>query len=54
MSNLIKLSSDINIITAEINSYKQIAGQAIFEIGRRLKAFRWIGEDNGLFEEYIN
>ncbi|MCQ4363042.1 DUF3102 domain-containing protein [Mycobacterium gordonae] len=31
------LSSDINVITAEINAYKRIAGEAIFEIGRRLK-----------------
>ena len=34
--NEITLSSDINVITAEINSYKQIAGQSIWEIGRRL------------------
>ncbi|MBS7578481.1 MULTISPECIES: DUF3102 domain-containing protein, partial [unclassified Enterococcus] len=34
--NEITLSTDINVITAEINSYKQIAGQSIWEIGRRL------------------
>lgn len=33
----IELSSDLNIITAEINAYQRVAGEAIFEIGRRLK-----------------
>lgn len=32
-----ELSTDINTITAEINAYQQVAGEAIFEIGRRLK-----------------
>lgn len=32
-----ELSTDINVITVEINAYKRIAGEAIFEIGRRLK-----------------
>lgn len=33
----VALSSDISIITAEINAYQRVAGEAIFEIGRRLK-----------------
>src|SRR5690625_588868 len=32
-----ELSKDINVITAEINAYQRVAGEAIFEIGRRLK-----------------
>ncbi|GIN58112.1 hypothetical protein J8TS2_24310 [Lederbergia ruris] len=36
----LELSSDINVITAEINAYQRVAGEAIFEIGRRLKHVR--------------
>lgn len=36
-NELVKLSKDINVITAEINAYQRVAGEAIFEIGRRLK-----------------
>src|SRR5690625_4461586 len=32
-----ELSIDLNTITAEINAYQRVAGEAIFEIGRRLK-----------------
>ncbi|MGN4883467.1 hypothetical protein ACTFST_10935 [Bacillus cereus group sp. MYBK106-1] len=41
-NELVKLSNDINIITTEINAYQRVAGEAIFEIGRRLKE----GHDN--------
>ena len=37
VNEVISLSIDINVITAEIKSYQQIAGQSIFEIGKRLK-----------------
>ena len=32
-----EISADIHVITAEINAYQRVAGEAIFEIGRRLK-----------------
>lgn len=35
-----ELSTDINVITAEINAYQRVAGEAIFEIGRRLVKVR--------------
>ncbi|AET61517.1 hypothetical protein HPL003_23995 [Paenibacillus terrae HPL-003] len=40
MSEIATLSSDLPTITAEINAYKRVAGEAIYEIGRRLKSVR--------------
>lgn len=43
-----ELSADINVIAAEINAYKRVAGEAIFEIGRSLKHVKCNPELYGL------
>lgn len=51
--NDVALSSDLNIITAEIKSFKQIAGQSIWEIGRRLNHVKENDLVHGQFIDWI-
>src|SRR5690606_15628514 len=45
-----ELSTDINVITAEINAYQRVAGEAIFEIGKRLHYVKYHPAEYGLPE----
>lgn len=49
-----ELSTDLTTITAEINSFKQIAGQSIWEIGRRLNYVKEHDLAHGQFIEWVN
>lgn len=51
--NEVSLNDDLTIITTEIKSYQNIGGQAIFEIGRRLKHVKEHDLTHGKYMDWL-